>query len=198
MLDLKAGENVARKLDPKLATVESNHPAGSNWLALALVGVMVLATISVFLLDRLEQTQLVRLDADYTQKSADLATAPYPELLTRVQALDQARRSLAAADTSPVIWSGLLRDFQTTTSAGVTLGTVSIDTGGLVTLDGTTDTVTTLAAYLATLRASAFLQAVELVSATATETEGKVQVQFAVGAKLSPTALTRAGQTGGI
>ncbi|MBI4175014.1 PilN domain-containing protein [Candidatus Berkelbacteria bacterium] len=159
-----------------------------------LVGIVLVASVLMFFLDRAAMQQLSRLDDQYDQRQQELLTAPLVDIHTRVLQYTQAAAILRARVADGPAWSNFLKEIQKTFSPGITLNTLSVDDKGLVKLDGSATSYQEVATYLATLRGSSQFQEIELIVTSLHETAGGRQVQFSL-AFVVPSVAKLAGVT---
>lgn len=192
MLDTSGTSGVNRRVSGELKEkLETSQLP--NYLAGLFVIAVVAMTLGVFFLDRSAQTRLRQRTSQYEALLAEVSSGSLGEVAAKVAAAESAGKALLAADRNLSLWSKFFKLFQTTTTPGVRLTSLSVDEKRNLKVEGLANNYLTLAGYLATLRQQPDFDRVDLVTSSATESNGATNVTFS----LSIVVAARAFQTGG-
>lgn len=197
MLDLGIQPRSLVKPLPAGASIEYHRSSG-GWFGAVLIVLVGLATGMVFFADRASAVQLTRLQNSLNQLHQQIATGSLGMTATQARALAVAGSQLVVSAQRAATWSALLKDFQVTTMPGVTLKTFSIDDKNNLRIDGETGSFSELASYLATLRASTHIRAVDLISSSAdTASVGNPKLTFSLAIIIKTDLLRTSNSSAG-
>lgn len=190
MLELGGQPPVVPKPTPDIQSTDAPSHI-TEFLAGGLVLLACLVTLVVFFMQRSEQKTLAAAEIQYLRLQSELKADPLAATATTASHLEQAKSALETVGNDST-WSTMLKEVQKTIPAGIVLVHFSVDERGVAKLEGKASSYEQTASYLATLRASTYVQRADLISTSRVDDQKGSYTAFTFNVQVNKQLLGRA------
>lgn len=191
--------NLLGKKEEKEPSEKEKTPTSFLTIAIMILALVVLATLSLFIYKQARgyklsgmDTRIKKLDSEIAEINKIEENGKIYNLEQRAKTVQNQLKNLQKLLASHTYWSYLISELATSTHKEVQYESFSTDKDNAITISGNTPSYTTLAYLLANLDNNKKLEDVHLDSASLDQTsEGKTIIKFSIKLSLKPEALQK-------